>query len=122
MRLTFEPHQGAVVEDPAVARRLVEALWPQVGIAYDPSHFVMQEIPLEATAPLLDYTTHVHVRNAAPGQMQAPLARGTVDFPWLVAAWRQRGYAGPVVLEYLGAGEADVVALRDRLISLGLEL
>jgi len=35
-RLTFEPHQGAVVEDPAVALRLVEALWPQVGIAYDP--------------------------------------------------------------------------------------
>lgn len=120
--LSFEPHVGAVVEDPAVAQWLAEALWPEVGITYDPSHFVMQEIPLADTEPLLNYTVHVHLRDAAPAQMQVPMATGSVDFAWLLRALRERGYAGAVSIEYLGAGEADVVRLRNLLLEMGLEL
>ncbi|MHC4788631.1 MAG: sugar phosphate isomerase/epimerase family protein, partial [Planctomycetota bacterium] len=47
--LSFEPHVGAVVQRPADALRMVRALWPSVGITYDPSHFAMQEVPFEAT-------------------------------------------------------------------------
>jgi sugar phosphate isomerase/epimerase len=124
IRLSFEPHWGAVVERPADALYMVRKLWPAVGITYDPSHFAMQDDieSLAETATLLDYTIHVHVRNAAPGEMQASMEEGTVDFPWLVDALRKRSYAGAVAIEYLEAAEADAVKLRDALLELGLTL
>ncbi len=124
VRLTFEPHYGAVVEKPADALYMARRLWPDVGITYDPSHFVMQEdieSPAESEA-LLDYTTHVHVRNAAPGKMQTPMDEGVVDFAWLAEALRKRHYAGAVAIEYLEAAEAEAINLRDVLAGLGLTL
>ncbi|MHC5034300.1 MAG: sugar phosphate isomerase/epimerase family protein [Planctomycetota bacterium] len=121
--LSFEAHVGSVVEKPAEALRMAESLWPAVGVSYDPSHFAMQEIPFEDTEPLLEYAVHVHVRNASPGRMVAPMAEGTVDFPRLVAALNERRYEGAVAIEYLDPeDEADVVTLRDLLVQLAVEL
>lgn len=71
---------------------------------------------------MLNYTVQVHLRNASPAQMQVPMGTGSVDFAWLLRALRGRGYEGAVTIEYLGAGEADVVCLRDLLLEMGLEL
>jgi sugar phosphate isomerase/epimerase len=121
--LSFEAHVGSVVEKPADALRMAESLWPAVGVSYDPSHFAMQEIPFKDTEALLAYAVHVHVRNASPGQMVAPMAEGIVDFGSLVTALNERDYEGAVAIEYLDAkDEADVVALRDLLVHLGVEL
>jgi sugar phosphate isomerase/epimerase len=124
LRLTFEPHYGSPAEEPAQALALVERVWPEVGIAYDPSHFAMHPAvaSLAESEPLLDYAQHVHVRNAAPGRMQAPMEEGTVDFAWLVAALRKRGYAGALAIEYLDGEEAEAVKLRDVLVGLGVPL
>lgn len=120
IRLSFEPHWGAVVEKPADALCMARRLWPDVGITYDPSHFVMQPDidSLEETEPLLDYSVHVHVRNASPGKMQVSMDEGVVDFAWLVTALRARGYEGAVAIEYLESAESEAVKLRDELISL----
>lgn len=120
--LSFEPHQGAVVEKPADALRMAQALWPKVGITYDPSHFAMQEIPLPQTEAMLEYTVHVHVRDAGPGRMQVPMGEGTVDFAWLIRALEERNYQGPVAIEYLDAKEEDATKLRDVLVELGVQL
>jgi sugar phosphate isomerase/epimerase len=124
LRLTFEPHYGSPAEEPAQALALVRRVWPEVGVAYDPSHFAMHPavVSLAETEPLLDYTQHVHVRNAAPGRMQTPMDEGTVDFAWLVAALRKRGYAGALAIEYLDGEEAEAVKLRDVLVGLGVPL
>jgi len=122
--LSVEGHQGSLLEKPADGLRLMESLWPRVGFTYDPSHFVMQGIPLEETEPLLDYSVHVHVRNASPGQMQDTMEAGRVDFGWLVAALAARGYTGALTLEYFAGfdkGFASTLALRERLLELGVE-
>jgi len=120
--LSFEPHQGSVAERPRDALSLARRLWPGVGVTYDPSHFVMQpEVgSLVESEPLLEYTRHVHLRNAARGRMQAPMAEGEVDFGWVIEALRGRGYEGAVAIEYLEAAEADALALREVLLGLGV--
>ncbi|MCJ7737893.1 MAG: sugar phosphate isomerase/epimerase, partial [Anaerolineae bacterium] len=121
--LSVEGHQGSLLEDPARAVTMMEALWPAVGFTYDPSHWAMQCIPLAETAALLSYTYHVHVRNAASHRMQASMAEGTVDFLWLVEALAASGYAGAVTIEYFNGFDPDFVetlALRDTLMGLGV--
>ncbi len=119
--LAFEPHQGSVAELPTDALRLVERLWPAVGITYDPSHFAMQDIPLPLTTPLLRYTTHLHLRNAAVGRMSVPMHEGQVDFSWVIAALRYQGYQDAVVIEYLDSDEESAAILRDLLHELGVD-
>lgn len=122
VRLSFEPHIGSPAEKPADALYLARRLWPEVSVTYDPSHFVMQPdvASLAQTEPLLQYTVHVHVRNAAPGRMQTPMAEGAVDFAWLVDALRRRGYAGALAIEYLDGAEDDALKLRELLLALGV--
>jgi len=124
VQLSFEPHSGSPVEKPADALYMVKRLWPEVGVAYDPSHFVMQSdiASLDETEPLLDYSVHVHVRNAARGRMQAPMDEGTTDFAWVVSALRKREYAGALAIEYLDGAEADALRLREVLLELGVSL
>jgi len=122
--LSVEGHQGSLLESPEAGVVMMKRLWPAVGFTYDPSHFAMQGIPLPDTEPLLDYVRHVHVRNASPGQMQATMADGVVDFAWLVAALDRRGYGGAVAIEYFSGfdeGFRNTLALRDLLRTLGIE-
>lgn len=123
--LSVEAHGGSILEKPADALRMAKRLWPRVGLTYDPSHFALQGIPLADTESLLDYIKHVHVRNASPDKMQDSMARGTVDFEWLIAALRGRDYAGAVTTEYISStGDVnavkDTVLLRSRLLELGV--
>ena len=122
IRLSFEPHFGSPAEKPADAINLAKRVWPDIGVTYDPSHFVMQPDvgPLAITEGLLAYTVHVHLRNAAPGRMQAPMAEGTVDFPWLVAALHRRSYSGALAIEYLDGAEEEALRLREVLVGLGI--
>ena len=123
LTIGLEGHAHTPIENPNVALTLIESLWPNVGLTYDPSHFAMQEIPLQKTERLLDYTVHVHVRNASLGKMQDTMENGTVDFAWLVAALKKRGYNGALTIEYFRDFDSDftnVLALRERLVELGV--
>jgi sugar phosphate isomerase/epimerase len=99
LRLAFEPHYGSVAETPAAALDLIERT-PDVGFALDYSHFVYQGIPVEDVDPLLARTHHLHVRQAAPGVIQARTGEGVIDFPRIRDALIGMGYAGYFALEY----------------------
>ncbi|MEM2886318.1 MAG: sugar phosphate isomerase/epimerase family protein [Thermoproteota archaeon] len=120
--VSLEGHANTAIENPKLALDLVSGLWPLVGFTYDPSHFVMKSIALPETEKLLDYTLHVHVRNASFGKMQDEVARGEVDFKWLVKALRSRGYGGALAIEYFDDFDSDfsnVLELRELLVKLG---
>lgn len=124
LTIGLEGHAHTLVEKPAEALAAMKDLWPAVGYTYDPSHPELQGIPLAATEALLDYTVHVHVRNASLGNMQETMAAGTVDFAWLIAALKDHGYDGALSIEYFSGFDADFTstrALRERLVALGVE-
>ena len=121
--LSVEGHQGSILENPGVATRFIQSLWPDVGFTYDPSHWTMQDIPLTDTEPLLHLTYHVHVRNATTDKMQETMDKGNVDFVWLVESLEKHGYNGAVAIEYFSGFDddfANTLALRDVLLSLGV--
>lgn len=112
-----ELHYNTPYETVEQASRLLEAV-PELPVAFDPSHFAMQEIDPAETEPFLDRTVHVHLRDAAPGEMFVPLGQGSVDFNRLLDALAEREYAGHYSIEYLGLHEGareEMVELRERL-------
>ncbi len=111
-----ELHWNTNVETLEQSRRLLEEL-PDLTIAYDPSHFIMQGEPVEATAFLLDRAHHVHLRSAAVDAMQAPLPEAREAIRWILSRLREIDYRGDLTIEYLPSeeldSEAEIAALRD---------
>lgn len=125
LTIGVEAHHGSFLENPADTLRLAQAVWPHAGITYDPSHFVMQGIPFSVTEPLLDFAVHVHVRDAALGQMQAAMGKGNVDIAELISALKTKGYRGAVSIEYFSGFDRDLqstCAIRDLLRDLGIKI
>jgi sugar phosphate isomerase/epimerase len=96
----IEPHYDTPFQTVEQVRMLLDAA-PALQIVYDPSHFAMQSIALEDTFTLLERAAHVHLRDAAPEQMQVPTGTGTVDFGAVMAALKDHAYAGDISIEYL---------------------
>jgi len=116
VEFVVELHKNTVFETMAQCRRLLEAL-PDLRIAYDPSHFVMQGMDVRETMPLLERAAHVHLRDAAADKMYEHTGAGNVDFAYLFGALRDLGYRGHISIECLpGEGEPDV--LRDDILKL----
>jgi sugar phosphate isomerase/epimerase len=99
LRLAFEPHFGSLAGTPAAALALIERT-PDVGFALDYSHFVYQGIAQEEVDALLPRTHHFHVRQAAPGVVQARTREGSIDFVRIRDALLALGYEGYFALEY----------------------
>jgi sugar phosphate isomerase/epimerase len=75
----------------------------------------MQGIDIRETGWLMDRARHVHLRDAAPGKIQAPFGEGTVDFDWVLGELEQRGYQGHFSIEYLENKDFDVIDSAQRL-------
>jgi sugar phosphate isomerase/epimerase len=99
MKLAFEPHYGSIAETPTRALELLDRA-RDVGLALDYSHFVYQGMTEEEVDPLLPHTYHFHVRQAAPGVMQARAREGTIDFARIRDKLLRMGYTGYFALEY----------------------
>ncbi|MBB6733545.1 sugar phosphate isomerase/epimerase family protein [Cohnella zeiphila] len=82
---------------------------PNMPIVYDPTHFVMQGVPLGETFSLMDRSVHVHLRDAAKGRMQTRFGTGEVDFGLVLGELRSRGYRGAFSIEYLDTAHYDVI-------------
>ena len=106
VELALELHVFSPFEMLDQARALIE-LVPDLKVVYDPSHLVMQGVPLRETEWLMDRSIHVHLRDAAYGHMQTRLGQGSVDFEWIFHALKRRGYSGPVSIEYLQDDQYD---------------
>jgi sugar phosphate isomerase/epimerase len=99
LRFSVEPHFRSVVATPARTAALLE-LTEHVEIALDISHFTFQTYEQHESDPLLPRTRHVHLRQAAPGEIQSRVTEGTIDYPGLRAQLLALGYDGYFALEY----------------------
>jgi sugar phosphate isomerase/epimerase len=64
VRVALEPHPGFLVYNPETALKLRDAVGPEIGVNFDPSHFVWQGIdPLLAIRELADAIFHVHAKD-----------------------------------------------------------
>lgn len=99
LRLSVEPHYRSIAETPAATLELL-ARAPDVSLALDYSHFVFQGIRQADLDPLIARTGHVHLRQAAPGVMQARAREGTIDFAAVLDALAAASYEGFLAIEY----------------------
>lgn len=120
----LELHVNSPFESIDQAKRLLEE-WPDVPLIYDPSHFIMQGIPLQETRWLMKNAKHCHVRDCARGRLQAPFGDGEVDFKWVVNTLGEEGFQGAFSIEYLESKDFDAIEsaqkLRDHLVNLGID-
>lgn len=100
LRLSVEPHLDSIAAEPAAAARLVERV-PGLTLTVDYSHFVARGVDQAAVHPLLPLAGHVHVRQAAPGKLQAADDEGVIDFDPVLERLAGLGYRGALTLEYL---------------------
>jgi sugar phosphate isomerase/epimerase len=113
LRLSVEPHLDSIAAEPDSAARLVERV-PGLTLTVDYSHFVARGTDPAAVHPLLPLAGHVHVRQAAPGKLQAAQDEGVIDFGAVLDRLADLGYRGALTLEYLwnpwqGMNRVDVV-------------
>jgi sugar phosphate isomerase/epimerase len=108
----FETHTKMVTEDPATVLRLVE-LVPDMRITLDHSHYVFGNVRSHRWVDLLPHTAHVHLRDSGPDgdHVQVEPGTGEVDMAGLLRRLVERGYDGPISLEYIeGMGGVDAAA------------
>ncbi len=104
----LELHVRSPFETLEQARALCSAM-PDMPLVYDPTHYVMQGIDITDTGWLMDQAVHVHLRDAAPGELQTHFGKGAVDFDWLFNSLKDRGYQGHFSIEYLQMKDMDVL-------------
>lgn len=110
----LELHVNSPFETLDQARQLLQEM-PDLALVYDPTHFVMQGVNLHETGWLMDYTRHVHLRDADGGKMQVPYGSGAVDFDWVLSTLKDRGYSGHISIEYLESTDFDALDSARRL-------
>ena len=113
LRCSVEPHLDSIAAEPDAAARLVESV-PGLTLTVDYSHFVARGVDQTAVHPLLPLAGHVHLRQAAPGRLQAGEDEGVIDFGPVLDRLAGAGYRGALTLEYLwspwqGMNRVDVV-------------
>jgi sugar phosphate isomerase/epimerase len=82
------------------AQLLTDRLPEHVGIVMDFSHVVASGgDPVEFVDRFGERVEHVHIRDAAPGNINLSVGRGTVDFAKGLKALADAGYAGHFSLE-----------------------
>ena len=124
---TFEAHVGSILESPLDTLSFMEAN-PELKLTLDYGHFICLGYAQEQVDPLVPYTAHFHLRQAAPKKLQARWDEGTLDFTGIVGKLASANYTGFLSLEYehmegwMDLDQADVftetVKLRNLLRSL----
>jgi sugar phosphate isomerase/epimerase len=99
VQLIFEPHIESILESPFETLDFLRQN-PTLKIVLDYSHFVAQGYRPADVDPLAAFAGHVHLRQAAPHQLQARWAQGVIDFAAVIALLKQVGYRGYLSLEY----------------------
>lgn len=74
---------------------------PGLGLTLDYSHFIYLGAEQARVEQLHQYTRHIHIRQAAPGEIVADVDKGTIDFATVLAQLESSGYSGLYCIEYL---------------------
>jgi sugar phosphate isomerase/epimerase len=114
--LCCKAHVGACIYNtPTTLRAMEKITSPGFGVDMDPSHIYRAgENPAEALEAVLRRVKHIHIRDclgAGPGPgapRDQACGRGDIDLWAYCRAMVTGGYAGPVCLEVIGAGELEL--------------
>jgi sugar phosphate isomerase/epimerase len=98
--LGTEAHVGSLAPDPATAGRLVASV-PGLTLTLDYTHFTRAGLPDGEVEPLLPLASHLHVRGARPGRLQAPFKENVIDYRRVVDRLAEAGYRGWFGVEYV---------------------
>jgi inosose dehydratase len=145
LRTVFHHHIGTWIETPAETRRLLEQTDPAVlGLCFDTGHWAFAGgDPAEGVRAFADRIWHVHFKDHQPeiarqSRLQGwdgptsvghgvfcELGQGDVDFPGVLRALNEIGYAGWIVVEQdvlpgLGTPKESAARNRDYLRTIGL--
>ncbi|MCY3775083.1 MAG: sugar phosphate isomerase/epimerase [Candidatus Aminicenantes bacterium] len=96
---TFEAHVGSILESPLDTLTFVQSN-PELKLTLDYGHFICLGYSQEQVDPLVSYTAHVHLRQAAPQKLQARWDEGTLDFTGIIGKLASATYTGFLSLEY----------------------
>jgi len=94
-----EPHVGSIAPHPRLAADLVEQV-PGLTLTLDYTHFTRLGMADSEVEPLIALASHVHVRGARPGRLQAAFKDSTIDYARVVEVMRATGYSGWLGVEY----------------------
>ncbi len=97
--LTIEPHVHSYLESPSLVLELLAQV--PVKLTLDYAHFVALGYRQEEIDELAKYATHVHLRQARAGFLQAKLEQGTINFPAVLAKLKEHNYKGYLSIEYV---------------------
>ncbi len=95
----IEPHADSLAATPRETLRLIE-MTPGLTLALDYSHFSRVGIPDSEIEPLIEFTSHLHVRGACENRLQASFKDNTIDYARILSQMTSTGYQGYVSLEY----------------------
>ena len=98
--LGTEAHVGSLVSDPPSAGQLVTSV-PGLTLTLDYTHFTRAGLPDSAVEPLLAHASHLHVRGARPGRLQAAFKDNVIDYRRIVERLREAGYGRWIGVEYV---------------------
>jgi len=107
LQLNLEADFESCVSTPEATAALCQQV-PGLGLTLDYSHFICQGIEPERIEVLHPYTRHIHIRQAAPGQIVAEVDQGTIDFAQVTSQLARSGYNGLYCIEYLSFGSEDI--------------
>ena len=95
-----EAHVGSLAPTCEKAQRLVQGV-PGLSLTLDYTHFTRAGYPDSAAEPLLKYASHLHIRGAKKGRLQASFKDNTIDYARLLGAADRQGYHGYFGVEYV---------------------
>jgi sugar phosphate isomerase/epimerase len=98
--LGTEAHVGSLVPDPASASDLLARV-PGLTLTIDYTHFTRAGLADEQIEPLLAHASHIHVRGARTGRLQAPFKDSTIDYDRMFRRLAERSYSGWMGIEYV---------------------
>lgn len=96
----IEAHVGSICSDIARTRALLDSV-PGLTLTLDYGHFVFANIKSREIHALLPYASHIHVRGAAPKQLQSPMSENEIDFAGMMRRLYQQKYSGFLAVEYV---------------------
>ena len=96
----IEPHPNSLASSPRETLRLIK-MTPGLTLALDCGHFTRYGIPDSEIEPLIDVTSHLHVRGACENRVQASFKDNTIDFERILSWMSSSGYQGCVSIEYV---------------------
>jgi sugar phosphate isomerase/epimerase len=100
VQLNIEADYESCVNTPEAAKELCERV-PGLGLTLDYSHFIYQNISAQRIAILHPYTRHIHIRQAAPGNIVTDVGNGIIDYANVISQLEKSGYNGLYCIEYL---------------------